>query len=122
MLLKEVRGHVLHSGGCNGRDNIISIAATLRRHQVDVKVPGYQKCSTVGALSDGRGNAFDGNYIVGGKVTPDNKPALSYRFYLKYQNVRPVRLQRLDLEVGGVLVEDRHPPGCRLGFIFTKTQ
>ena len=98
------------------------MAATLRRHQVDVKVPGYQKCSTTGALSDGRGNAFCGNYVVGGKVPPDNKPALSYRFYLKYQNVRPVRLQRLDLEVGGVLVEDRHPPGCRLGFIFTKTQ
>ena len=63
----------------------------------------------MGVLDDDCDGTLYGSCVIRGKVTPDNKPASPFWGYLKYQQVRPVLLQCLDLEVGEVLVENGHP-------------
>ena len=102
---EEVRGNVLHPSGQNSRRNPLSIASPLRRCQVGVKVPGHKQRHTMGMLAGGCYDSIDGNRIIGGKEKINNEPASSFRFHLNTQHVWSVRLQRLDLEMGGFLVE-----------------
>ena len=113
-------GHVIQTGCCDICRDLFPLVATLQCSYAHVEVPFHQQRIPVRELTNGSDNVLNDIHVIKGKVESNNKPPLSYGRHLETQQIWPMLLHRLNLDVGCVvLVEYCHPsdvPAWGIGY------
>ena len=103
---EEMHGHVLQASNIYGCLYILFPLVSLWSSQVSVEIFCHQQRCPGGALAYGQDDAVDRVLVVGHDVAPNNETVPAYICHLKDRHIRPMRLVGLNLEMGGVAVED----------------